>query len=266
MEYLGSLGRLVGFRCASTERVGSEPRYSVRSTVEGRRRAQIVPASPRTWDVTWGARTNPDIAALSAFVSGAWGAGPWHWVPVQAQRGNLLTPREALLMERANVTGVADGPPMLDADGAWFPRSLNIALPGTAATFVRDLPVIPGGPVTFTADVERRTGAPGLSIGFYNEAGAAAGVLLEYGEARSGVQRVSVSGVVPGSAASMAVGVHTNTGRLTRPQVTWTDGPVPYSAGHGCRAAIVDGMSEDLIVAHRSGTYSSVGFTVMEVS
>ena len=266
MEYLGSLGRLVGLRCASTERVGAESRYSVRTTVEGRRRAQVVPASPRTWDVTWSARKNPDIAALSAFTSGGWGAGPWHWVPVQAQRGNLLTPREALLMERANVAGVADGPPMLDADGQWFPRSLNIALPGTAATFVRDMPVLPGGSVTYSADVERRTGAPGLSIGFYDATGAAAGVLLEYGEAQAGVQRVSVSGTVPENAASMAVGVHTNTARLTRPQVTWTPGPVPYSAGHGCRAAIVDGVSEDLIVAHGSGTYSGVGFTVMEVS
>src|SRR5699024_4511069 len=134
-------------------------------------------------------------------------------------------------------------------DGQWSPRSLNIALPGTAATFVRDMPVLPGGSVTYSADVERRTGAPGLSIGLYDSNGASAGVLLGDGEAQAGVQRVSLSGTVPENAASMAVGVHTNTGRLTRPQVTWTDGPVPYSAGHGCRAAIVDGVSEDPIVA-----------------
>lgn len=266
MEYLGSLGRLVGLRCASTERVGAESRYSVRTTVEGRRRAQVVPASPRTWDVSWGAGTNPDIAALSAFVSGGWGAGPWHWVPIQAQRGNLLTPREALLMDRSTVAGIVDGPPVLGADGQWAPRSLTVSISGSAAVFVRGIPVVPGMPVTYAADVERRTGVPGLTIGFYNDAGGSAGVLSGYGAAVEGMQRVSVSGVVPEGAVSMGIGVRTEVLRLTRPQVTWTGGPVPYSAGHGCRAAIVDGVSEDLIVAHGSGTYSGVGFTVMEVA
>lgn len=263
--YLGSLGRLVEIPFTTSESVAAQERYVGKTTVEGRRRVQARPASPRSWDVSMPLARGVEASALAAFVSGAWGAGPWHWVSVQAQRGNLLTPREALLLDRAAVAGVADGGPMLGSDGQWSPRSLNIALPGTAATFVRNIPVLPGSPVTFSADVERRTGAPGLSLGFYDADGAAAGVLLEYGEARAGVQRVSVSGTVPEGAASIAVGVHTNTARLTRPQVTWTDGPVPYSAGHGCRAAIVDGMSEGLVVANRFGTYSSVGFTVMEV-
>jgi hypothetical protein len=218
------------------------------------------------WDLSVGVATPSELAVLSAFVTGAWGTGPWHWVPVQAQRGNLLTPREALLMDRSTVTGLVDGPPVLDADGQRAPRSLTVSIGGSAAVFVRGIPVVPGMPVTYSADVERRTGAPGITIGFYNEAGGSAGVLTGTGAAVAGMQRVSVSGVVPEGAVSMGIGVRTETLRLVRPQVSWTDGPVPWSAGHGCRAAVIDGWSEDLLAANSFGTYSNAGFTVMEVA
>lgn len=264
--YLGSLGRLVEVPFTASESVSTQDRYVVKATVEGRRRAQVRPSSPRSWNVDVKGARSSEVAALSDFVSGGWGAGPWHWVPVQAQRGNMLTPREALLMDRPAVAGIVDGPPAMDADGQWAPRSLTVSIGGSAAVFVRGLPVVPGVPVTYSADVERRTGTPGITIGFYDESGGSAGVLSGYGTAVAGMQRVSVSGVVPEGAVSMGIGVRTEVLRLARPQVTWTDGPVPYSAGHGCRAAIVDGVSEDLIVANRFGTYSGVGFTVMEVS
>lgn len=264
--YLGGLGRLVEVPFTASEAVSTQDRYAVKATVEGRRRAQVRPASPRSWNVdVKGARPN-EVAVLSDFVTGAWGAGPWNWVSVQAQRGNTLTPREAVLLDRSTVAGIVDGPPVMDADGRWAPRSLTVSISGSAAVYTRGIPVVPGMPVTYSADVERRTGTPGITIGFYDEAGGSAGVISGYGDAVAGMQRVSVSGVVPAGAVSMGIGVRTETARLTRPQVSWTDGPVPYSAGHGCRAAIVDGWSEDLIVANRYGTYSGAGFTVLEVS
>lgn len=264
MEYLGSLGRLVPLRCASTERVGAESRYSARTTVEGRRRVQVVPASPRTWDVSWGAGTNPDIAALSAFTSGAWGPGPWHWVPIQAHRGNLLTPREAALVDVVPASFWALSGPVVGADGVLQARSLSVSLASGWAAPWRDIPVLPGRGVTWAADVAGVDG-PALALAFFDVDGVQVGGFYGTARAAAGMSRVSMYAVAPEGAATVRVGVQPSVLSLTRPQVTWTDTPVPYSAGHGCRSAVIDGFSEDLLVANSSGTYSNIGFTVMEV-
>src|SRR5699024_6417919 len=115
--YLGGLGRLVEIPVTVSEAVSTQDRYVVKATVEGRRRAQVRPASPRSWNVDMKGARSSEVAALSAFVSGGWGAGPWHWVPVQAQRGNLLTPREALLMERQQNALWTEGGPVVATDG-----------------------------------------------------------------------------------------------------------------------------------------------------
>lgn len=265
MEYLGSLGRLVGFRCASTERVGSGPRYSVRTTVEGRRRAQAIPASPRIWDVSWGAATPGEVSALSAFTSGGWGAGPWHWVSVAAQSGNLLTPREAQLLDRAAVSSasVQDAGPVRDSSGAWSPRSVSVSIDSGWVSLMRGVPVIPDKPFTFSCDVEGTN--PQVHVAFMDAAGGVVGTQVQAGSGTS-MQRVSSSSVVPVGAVEAYVGVRSSVTRACRPQVTWTDGPVPWSAGHGCRSAVVDGVSSDLLVVNSSGPVSGVGFTVLEVA
>lgn len=264
MEYLGSLGRLVGFRCASTERVSAEPRYSVETTVEGRRFAQATPTAARVWDLSWGARRNPELAKLSAFTTGAWGPGPWHWVPIQAQSGNLLTPREAGLLDYEALQWWSPGGPVRDADGAWSARSISSSLTGPYGQLFNGIPVLAGGSVTWAADVQGG-GESALGLGFRDASGGLLAGFYSDAVAPGGMTRVSMSVTVPEAAASMHVGVRGGVTRVARPQVTWTDGPVPYSAGHGCRAAVVDGFSEDLLVANSFGTYSDASFTVMEV-
>lgn len=267
MEYLGSLGRLVPLRCASTERIGSEARYLESFTVEGRRRVQTRPASPRVWDASWGAATAEDSAALASFLTGAWGNGPWHWVPVLAQRGNLLTPREAQLVERAGVSAsyIQDAGPVRDADGGWSARSVTVTLDSGWVALARNVPVIAGLPFTFSCDVQGGSTPGQVHVRFLDAAG---GTVLDVAGTgpNAGMHRVSVSATVPSGAVEAQVGVRSQTLVATRPQATWTPGPVPWSAGHGCRSAVVDGWSEDLLVANSSGTYSSAGFTVMEVS
>ena len=267
MEYLGSLGRLVGLSCPSSERVESAPRYVTSMTVEGRRRAQVRPASPRVWDLSVGVATPTELAVLSDFVTGAWGAGPWHWVSVQAQRGNLLTPREAALVDRRSNPDWVEGGPVVGTDGTLAPRSMLSARTSSWASVFLDVPCIPGVPITWSADIAGDGElTPALASAFSDAAGnqIASGV-YEYAPSVHGLQRVSQTRIPPVGAASFRAGLSYRTRRMTRPQVTWTDGPVPYSAGHGCRAAVLDGWSEDLLIANRSGTYSNAGFTVMEV-
>lgn len=266
MEYLGTPGRMIGIRCNTRETVQGSSRYATSTTVEGHRRAQAISSSPREWSISWDTSSPDEISAVSAFAVGAWGNGPWHWVSSQAHAGNMLTPREALLLDRSPVTGLVDGGPVIASDGTWAPRSLIIAIPGTAAVYMRNIPVIPGTSVTYSADVIRRTGIPGLTVGFYDAAGDPSGALAGGGTGTTGVQRISISGVVPEGAVTMGLGVRTEVATLTRPQVTWTPGPVPWSGGHGCRAAIVDGLSEDLITANRHGTLAETSFIIREVA
>lgn len=265
MEYLGSLGRLAALRCASSERLDSGPRYTEEFTIEGRRRVQVRPASPRSWDVSWALGRPGQVALLSAFTSGAWGNGPWHWVPVQAQQGNLLTPREAQLLDRATVSAanVQDAGPVRDATGAWSPRSVTVTVASGWVALATGVPVIPGVPFTFSCDVQGTD--PQVHVGFFDAAGLPVSGHSHPG-AGTEIQRVSVSASVPEGAVEARVGVRSTVTRATRPQATWTDRPMPWSAGHGCRAAVVDGLSEDLLVANQFGTYSRAGFTVLEVS
>lgn len=265
MEYFGEIGRLVPLRCASTERVQAAGRYVPSVTVEGRRRVQVVPASPRTWDVSWDLAYPGEAAALSAFTTGAWGAGPWHWVPVQAHRGNLLTPREADLVEWTARTDLSAGGPVRDADGAWAARSLLHSASSGWTSIFTGLPVMEGKAVTWACDV---TGtSPQVTMTFHDSGGVVLSEVSGTG-AGSGMQRVSVTGTPPPGSVSARVGVRAGVSRLARPQVSWTPQAVPWSRGHGCRAAVVDGFTDDLLYAAdaRVGAYTAHSFSIMEVS
>ena len=266
-EYLGALGRLVPLRTSSHLSVAATDRYVSSTTVEGRRRAQVVPASPRTWNVRWNGAREYDLAALSDFVTGAWGAGPWHWVSVAAQSGNLLTPRESMLLDRAGVSAasVQDAGPVRDSDGGWSPRSVRVSIVSGWVALARGVPVHPDKPFTFSCDVQGNLSPGGVSVAFYDAADSYVGGGSAYAP-NAGMRRVSLSLAVPAGAVEARVGVREQTVRATRPQVTWTAGPVPFSAGHGCRSAVVDGLSEDLIVANAYGTYSNASFSILEVS
>lgn len=265
--YLGSLGRLVEVPFTASENVSRADRFVESVTVEGARRVQARPVAPRSWSVDVNGATATERSALDAFATGAWGNGPWHWVSVAAQRGNLLTPREALLMDRQQNALWTEGGPIVAADGSLAPRSMLSARDATWASLFVDIPCLPGHAITWSADIAGDGSAPpSLASAFFDANGGQIGSgVAEHGSDAEGMQRVSQTRIPPEGAASFRAGIYHTTKRITRPQVTWTDGPVPYSAGHGCRAAVLDGMSEDLIAANSFGTWSSAQFTVMEV-
>src|SRR5699024_5811681 len=90
----------------------------------------------------------------------------------------------------------------------------------------------------------------------------------EIGRGRSvdGMQRVSVT-LTPGAlAVSARIDIMADVQFLTRPQVTWTSGPVDYHPAAGCRSAILDGVTNETVVVSRGvTTYEAVSFTVQEV-
>lgn len=267
MEYLGSLGRLIGLPCASQEQSQATERYVHEFTVEGRRRTQVRPVSPRAWDVSVGVTTPRELAPLVEFTTGAWGNGPFRWVPVAAQSGNLLTPRESMLLDRAGVspTLMEDAGPVRASDGTWSPLSVRVLASSGWVAVAREVPVIPGKPFTFSADVQGGFTPGGVWVAFRDAVGN--DVSTGYADApNAGMRRVSYSTVVPDGAAYADVGIRAATVYATRPQATWTAGPVPWATGQGCKSAVVDGLSESLLMANRFGTYSDISFNVYEVS
>ena len=262
---IGQRGRLLEIPFTATENVSRNDRYVEEITVEGRRRVQARPATPRSWDVSVPLGGSNDLAVLSEFFVGGWGNGPWVWIPVAAQVGNLLTPTEAALVEYRTVGGyLSDGGPMLLSDGTWAGRSVNVDLDsGWIGVNGRDIPVIPGKPVTWAADLEGDS--PQLHLQFFNDAGGNLGIHTSSGSG-SGPVRRSVTATAPPGAVYASVGIRAGTTRVARPQVTWTPRRVPWSAGHGCAAAVIEGLTEELLTVDHVGPQSSASFTVLEVS
>lgn len=264
---IGSLGRLIEVPFTSSESVSQSERYVESVTVEGVRRVQVVPSSPRSWSVDTTGATATETSGIQGFAVGAWGNGPWHWVSVAAQTGNLLTPRESLLLDRAGIStaSIQDAGPVRDSSGGWSARSVTVSIPSGWGALARGVPVHPDRPFTFSCDVQGNLLPGGVHVQFLDGAG---GVILNrtaYAP-NAGMHRVSWSGPVPAGTVSADVGVRAETYVATRPQVTWSDGPVPWSVGHGCKSAVVDGVSSDLLVVNGSGPVSGVGFTVLEVA
>lgn len=268
MIYLGTLGRMIGLKCPSSLSTDHGDRYTMTRTLEGGVRAQARPVTARQWQLGLSDASTPaDLALLQDFARGAWGPGPWIFFSAEAVNTNILTPRQAALVDREQVDLVAGGPVTV-SDGSLAPASVIVNFAGTQSiSLVRRLPVVPGAPMTFTAEVESDgTVAPKIWLAFYDANGVNIRGHNGEGEVRSGMQRVSVSNVVPENAHRAAVGPNSATMRLARPQVTWTDkAPPVFSDGRGCASAVLHGVSEGLTLTWDTRTYMNAGFTVSEV-
>jgi len=270
MIYLGTLGRMVGIKCPSSQSVETAERYGFDQTLEGRVKAQAKPVGRRTWNLQLSQATTPqDHSALSAFANGAWGAGPFYFVPVDAPHTNLLSPAGASCMPgtaypvSSGGSVLEGGPVDLGADG-WAARSWANA--GTVDFFLgygEFIPVLPGQLITGSAWVQG-AGAS-VRLRWYDSTGAymSSSSIGSTGSA-AGFTRVSVTESAPvGSAACLLVAVGAS--RVTRPAVTWTAQVQPWADGQGCSKAVVSGFSRDQVLAVVGNTYSNVSFTVTEV-
>lgn len=270
MEYLGTPGRMVQLDCASQESTARPDRYRLQETSTGGVRAQVQPLTPRTWSISTNALDDRDLAALEGFVYGEWGAGPWQWVSIAAQHGNLLTPAESMCLS-AGQSWIFRAGPMLGSDGTWSGRSLShVRSESGWSIFWDQIPALPGKPFTFSADVQGGGQvAPQLTLGFRDAGGTFITVHTSSGTAsHAGPQRASVTVTAPIGAASVAVGAQGSVKALTRPQATWLGHGVPWTTGKGCRTAVVMSVDSTLLWSpgtRRQGTLSDSVTTIQEL-
>lgn len=268
MIYLGSLGRMIGIKCPASQSVEAEERYTFQTTLEGRRKAQVRPRGPRTWSLQTSDATTPEqVAALMQFAQGAWGPGPFVFLPADAPVTNLLTPAASLcgadeFILTSGVT-VTEGAPMLTPDG-WAAKSL-IKTTSNGLFLGKDMVPVPAtGKITVAAYVRGTSGAAGVA--FYDSAGSS--VSTTYSPVTAGasnVVRSHVSVTPPPNAVSCRVVVNSSTVQAAWPSVTWTEKVQPFGEGQGCAKSVVSAASRSLVMAVAGSTYSSLSFTVTEV-
>ena len=278
MIYLGTLGRMVPVGCVADQRVVSADRYAFQTTLEGRVKAQARPVGRRVWDLRLPQTSTPtDLAQVEAFAHGGWGPGPFRFVPTEAPITNLLPPDVAACKSHENPSVVImDGGPMVQPDGSWSPSSYMNPNPSLTMFFgVADgpgfgpghaIPVLPGGVVT--AAVTLLGEAANVTLRFYDAADVNISTFESPVQATAGTPvRSFVTGQVPSRAVACRITAR-NTVQGSMPQVTWTNGPVDWSGGRGCKAAVVLGGSRDLVMSGHRGsdrTYEGLDFSVQEV-
>lgn len=262
MIYLGSLGRMIGIKCPASQRVDAESRYNFKRTIEGKRKAEIVPGGRRTWDVQTSDATSPaESATLQEFANGSWGRGPFWFLSADALTTNILPPITSVF------GSFVDGGPLPLEGGGWAPIGMRLAGGGAGVIqFVassQDPPVIPGRTVTASAYV--LGSAAYVTVQFFTAAGTLLTSLSSAPvSAASVARRVSVSAEVPFNAATARVTARDAT-TAARPAVTWTDSVQPYGDGQGCPKAVVHAVTRDVRLTVPGATYLNLGFTVTEV-
>lgn len=272
MIYLGTLGRMVGLKCPSSQQVQAEDRISFGSTLGGRRVGQIAPGNPkRAWQNQLSDASTPgQVGAVMSFINGEWGNGPFVYVSADAPGSNLLTPaaascdpKEFIPTSGAVVTSVG---PMLTPDG-WAGRSFAKNTVNGIFLGLDMVPLIPGQAVTVSAYVRGTGGA--VRLFWYDAAGAQISFVTSTVTAgASDVVRSFITATPPSNAVSFRPAVNSQVTQVTRPAATWSDGLLGWGAGQGCTKAVPHGASSDLIMASRDprgGRYSNLGFTVTEV-
>lgn len=265
--YLGTLGRLVPIRCTA-QPVSASDRYTFERTLEGKVKAQRKAMVRRSWAVSAGLATADQIAALWGFADGEWGNGPFVWVTPEAQVTNLLTPEVARCGPQAVFSSaVSRSGPMALEGGGWSGASLTTSdLAGTlwVGASKAPVPVLPGKPVTASADLIGAGGKVRLHW-VAADGSALIGTVTSTGTGVAGApRRLHATGVPPAGAVSCAVST-TGAPQITRPAITWTAEPVPFSPGNGCEKAVIDGPERDPRLLTAAHYRANASFTVTEV-
>lgn len=268
MIYLGQIGRLIPLDCAAEETRTTTEKYTFKTTLEGKRKAQAIPFTRRTWGITAPAGTYSQAAPLADFASGAWGAGPFIFISERAQRGNILSPETASL-EKGKIVGAGNvaAVPVLTA-GGWAPTSMSVGASGYWLGGQERYPIILDKPMTVS--VYAMGAACRIRVDFLDAAG---GVLAsKYSvpvSSPASFQRISVSFAAhsyPQGAISARVYFY-NLSAITRPAITYTAQLMPWEQGQGCyKAVVVDGTHSTLLaldIPH--GQYQQHDYQIVEV-
>lgn len=235
-SYIGTLANLMPVSWTESESVVPAPQYSFQDA-PGKRWAFTTRRPDggflREWEITFSG-TNRDKTVLEWIYTGAFGSGPFVYVPEGATLTNILTPAQSKL------SGVANGGGVTTTSG-FCPMSI---VGGASVTVADKIPVVPDKPVTVSVDA---SGTTKMTVTFKNASG---GVVASRSVSSDGVlmQRVSVTiPSVPPAARYVSISASGYTA-LAQPQLTWTDKAVPFESGGGASSVVISDFTPDWVM------------------
>ncbi|GAA3699192.1 hypothetical protein GCM10022377_10260 [Zhihengliuella alba] len=271
--YLGTPGRMIEIKGASSLRITPAPRFTPEESVEGRVSGQVRPIGRRVWDASLPEATTPsEVAVLAGFLDGDWDVGPFAFLSSEALVVNTLTPetsacRPGTYVKGPGLTQVTEGGPLTLPGGRTTPRSWNKTNDGSLFYGANPTVVVPGTVVTASAYVRGAGAAAGII--FYNGLGATiTSTISAVTASASTVARSFVTATVPAGAVSARVHANAAASTTADPVITWTSSLLEYGKGQGCEQAIPYGDSRDLVMAASGtagGRFSRPSFTIQEV-
>ena len=245
--YIGSLGRMVKLPYVGSQQVQTEEHYNFSSTLEGKRKAQVKPRGPRTWELSADHYRPNEHSLLSQFADGAWGPGPFVFVSADAPHTNILTPAASMCRESEQfqpdvLYGVPSFPTGYGQPGPTCPVSRQHIYSAAAFTLYPRAVQMLLVPCT-SREPMRRAGLSWFAADRrYLGSSAAA---LTPGE---GWRVSSVTARPPIGAAGVGLGALTATA-CAAPILVWGDSAPSWSVGEGCLEAVVHAVSRDLRLA-----------------
>lgn len=201
----------------------------------------------RTWQVETPALTSEQAGALTELAEGAWGNGPFVFIPCSAHASNVLTPAQSLL------EGVANSGPVILPGGDRAPRSL---VGGGIVTLADKVPVIPGRPATFSIYMAGGS----ATVSFKTVSGSTVGsrTLAPTGDLMLRASATALSVPVTARYATITAAGYT---ALARPQLSWTAEPVAWAAGGGAAQVVIQNSS----LTHLRGGWANASVQIVEV-
>lgn len=252
--YVGTTANLLPLEWVTSVRKTQAGRYSIQESAS-RSWAFVNNSDGRTPDRTWEVAAIGSVATLAnleALASGAWGDGPFHWIPEDAYVTNAVTPAQSGLL-------TAPGGPVAVVNGH-APRS---ALGPSQSILAAGVPVLPSQPVVVACDA---AGAATLTATFRNANGASVGVFTQP-SVGSTMQRIHIARpLAPATARTVDVAVSGHVA-AARPQVTWTRSLMPWGPGMGASSVVVEDL--DATPRHMDGNRGllyDIAVTLREVS
>lgn len=246
--HIGTLAHLLPALPTREMQVSAADRFTFQEA-SNRRWAFATSKGPRlrTWQVDSTALTSEQAGALQELAEGAWGLGPFIFIPCPAHATNVLTPGQSLL------EGVANGGPVALPGGSTAPRSV---VGGATVTLADKVPVIPGKPVT----VSLYMAGGSATVSFKTLTGSTVGSrpLVPTGDL---MQRVTVTAPSVPATARYATITATGYTALARPQLSWTSEPVPWEVGGGVAQVVIQNSSPTPL----RGGWSNISMQIVEV-
>lgn len=232
-SYIGTIANLMPVSWTDEESVTPAPRYKFMDA-PGRRWAFVSRRADgavlREWNVTFSG-ANRDHAVLDGLAHGHFGDEPFIYIPESATLTNVLTPAQSMLY------GVANAGVLRTIDGL-----SSASLIGGSSTVLADyVPVIAGKPVTVAVNV---AGLASLTL----QLKTASGVIMQSKVVTSTTTEMKkLVATIPlvGEAVRYITITAAGYTSLAQPQVTWTEGLVPFDVGGGASQVVLSDFSFD---------------------